>query len=55
MGHRLPVAPITDADAAPPSPTRPLVWIETPTNPLLNVGDIAVLAEITHGAGANWW
>ena len=23
-----------------------------PTNPLLNVGDIAVLAEITHGAGA---
>ncbi|GAB05286.1 cystathionine gamma-synthase [Gordonia amarae] len=48
------VAPITDADAVRAAITdkTKLVWIETPTNPLLNVGDIAVLAEIAHGAGA---
>ena len=48
------VAPITDADAVRAAITdkTKLVWIETPTNPLLNVGDIAVLAEIAHAAGA---
>ena len=48
------VAPITDPDAVRAAVTdkTKLVWIETPTNPLLNVGDIAVLAEIAHGAGA---
>lgn len=29
-----------------------LVWVETPTNPLLNVADIAALAEVAHSAGA---
>ena len=29
-----------------------LVWIETPTNPLLKIVDIARAAEIAHGAGA---
>src|SRR6516225_5066112 len=29
-----------------------LVWIETPTNPLLQLLDIAALAELTHKAGA---
>jgi cystathionine beta-lyase/cystathionine gamma-synthase len=29
-----------------------LVWIETPTNPLLQVLDIAAIAELTHRAGA---
>ena len=29
-----------------------LVWIETPTNPLLQILDIAALAELTHKAGA---
>jgi cystathionine beta-lyase/cystathionine gamma-synthase len=29
-----------------------LVWIETPTNPLLNVVDIAAVAAATHAAGA---
>jgi cystathionine gamma-lyase len=29
-----------------------IVWIETPTNPLLQVLDIAALAELTHKAGA---
>jgi cystathionine gamma-synthase len=29
-----------------------LVWIETPTNPLLSIADIAALAAIAHDAGA---
>jgi len=29
-----------------------LVWIETPTNPLLQILDIAALAEVVHKAGA---
>ena len=29
-----------------------LVWIETPTNPLLRVADIAAIAEIAHASGA---
>ncbi len=29
-----------------------LVWVETPTNPLLNIGDIELLATISHEAGA---
>jgi cystathionine gamma-synthase len=29
-----------------------LVWIESPTNPLLNIVDIAAVAEATHAAGA---
>ncbi|WP_063051185.1 cystathionine gamma-synthase [Nocardia arthritidis] len=29
-----------------------LVWIETPTNPLLSIGDIPALAEVAHAAGA---
>jgi cystathionine gamma-synthase len=34
-----------------PGKTR-LIWVETPTNPLLNIADIAALAEIAHAAGA---
>jgi cystathionine gamma-synthase len=37
--------------AVQPGRTR-LVWVETPTNPLLTVADIAALAEIAHDAGA---
>nr|WP_237690169.1 cystathionine gamma-synthase [Nocardioides panacisoli] len=29
-----------------------LVWVETPTNPLLNIGDLAALAAVAHEAGA---
>ncbi|HWG61783.1 MAG TPA: cystathionine gamma-synthase [Streptosporangiaceae bacterium] len=29
-----------------------LVWAETPTNPLLSIGDIAALADVAHEAGA---
>ena len=28
------------------------MWVETPTNPLLNIADIAALAEVAHEAGA---
>ena len=48
------VAPVTDADAirAAITPQTKLVWVETPTNPLLNVGDIEQTAAIAHDAGA---
>ncbi|WP_051217944.1 cystathionine gamma-synthase [Nocardioides insulae] len=39
------------AEAVRPGQTR-VVWAETPTNPLLNVADIAGLAEIAHAVGA---
>ena len=29
-----------------------IVWVETPTNPLLNIGDIEALAAVAHEAGA---
>ncbi|HEY5229615.1 MAG TPA: cystathionine gamma-synthase [Galbitalea sp.] len=38
-------------DAVAASPTR-VLWIETPSNPLMKISDIAALAEIGHGAGA---
>ncbi|MGV9710643.1 cystathionine gamma-synthase [Gordonia sp. NPDC003424] len=46
--------PISDVDAvrAAITDTTKLVWIESPTNPLLNVGDIESIAEITHAANA---
>ena len=48
-------ADLADLDAVRaavrPGSTR-LVWLETPTNPLLTVGDIAAIAAIAHEAGA---
>ena len=48
-------APVSDVDAVRaairPGETR-MVWVETPTNPLLNIGDIEALAAVTHDAGA---
>jgi cystathionine gamma-synthase len=48
-------APVSDVDAVRaairPGQTR-LVWVETPTNPLLNIGDIEALAAVAHDAGA---
>jgi cystathionine gamma-synthase len=45
----------TDLDgvraAIRPGLTR-LVWVETPSNPLLTVSDIAAIAELAHAAGA---
>ena len=46
------VAPVTDVDAvrAAIRPNTKLVWVETPTNPLLNIGDIEALAAVAHEA-----
>ncbi|MEV4614455.1 cystathionine gamma-synthase [Kitasatospora sp. NPDC049258] len=33
-------------------PATRAVWVETPSNPLLGIADLAGLAEIAHGAGA---
>ncbi|MDQ6897007.1 MAG: cystathionine gamma-synthase [Actinomycetota bacterium] len=48
-------APISDLEAVrsviEPGRTR-IVWVETPTNPLLNIGDIEALAQLAHEAGA---
>ena len=38
--------------AAALRPTTKLVWVETPTNPMLTVVDIAAVAEAAHGHGA---
>ncbi|WP_241385368.1 cystathionine gamma-synthase [Rhodococcus sp. CH91] len=47
-------AAINDADEvrAAVRPNTKLVWVETPTNPLLNIGDISAIAEIAHQGGA---
>ena len=48
-------ARLTDVDAVAAAivPGRTsIVWVETPTNPLLRVADIAALAEVAHAAGA---
>ena len=44
----------TDLDAVADAvgPETELVWVETPTNPLLRVTDIGALAEIAHDADA---
>jgi cystathionine gamma-synthase len=46
---------VSDVDAVRAA-TRPgetaLVWVETPTNPLLNIADIEALAAVAHDAGA---
>jgi cystathionine gamma-synthase len=48
------VAPVSDPDAVRNAlrPNTKLVWVETPTNPLLNIADIAALAHIAHGGSA---
>lgn len=38
--------------AAALRPATRLVWVETPTNPLLKIVDIAAVAEIAHAGGA---
>jgi cystathionine gamma-synthase len=47
-------ADLNDPDAlrAAIRPTTSVVWCETPTNPLLNIADIALVAEVAHDAGA---
>ncbi|WP_063037230.1 cystathionine gamma-synthase [Nocardia grenadensis] len=47
-------AAVTDIDAmrAAIRPNTKLIWVESPTNPLLNIGDIPALADIAHTSGA---
>ena len=49
------IAPMGDLDAVRaavrPGSTK-IVWVETPTNPMLGIADITALAEVAHGAGA---
>ena len=44
------VAAVNDVDAvrAAITPQTKLVWVETPTNPLLNIGDIEAIAAVAH-------
>jgi cystathionine gamma-synthase len=54
MGVKYSFVDMTDVDKvreALTSETR-LLWIETPSNPMLNISDIETLAEIGHGRGA---
>lgn len=41
-----------DAVRAALRPNTRMVWVETPTNPLLTVADIAALADLAHSVGA---
>ena len=49
------IAKVADGDsvraAVRPGRTR-MIWVETPTNPLLGIADISALAEVAHEAGA---
>ena len=53
-GCRVDLVDMTDLAAVrrAVTPETRLVWIETPSNPLWSITDIAALAEIAHAAGA---
>ncbi|MCU1546428.1 MAG: cystathionine gamma-synthase [Homoserinimonas sp.] len=52
-GIALDTVELTDLDAvqAAITPSTKVLWIETPSNPLLKISDITALAEIGHAAG----
>jgi len=54
QGLRVEPVDITDTRAVAAAITAQTrcVWLETPSNPLLNVADIAAIADIAHRAGA---
>ena len=45
--------PVGDVDAvrAAITPATAMIWVETPTNPLLTIADIAAIAEVGHAHG----
>jgi cystathionine gamma-synthase len=48
-------APVADPEAVAAAVVKGrtrLVWVETPTNPMLTIGDIEALAAVAHDAGA---
>ena len=52
-GIGLDTVDMTDLDAvrAAITPATKVLWVETPSNPLMKISDIAALAEIGHAAG----
>ncbi|HUS23063.1 MAG TPA: cystathionine gamma-synthase [Aeromicrobium sp.] len=48
------LVPVSDVDAvaAAVTPATRVLWVETPTNPLLNIADISALAEVAHASNA---
>ena len=54
LGIEFTFADTTDdtAVAAAIQPNTKLIWLETPTNPMLRLTDIAAIAQIAHAAGA---
>ena len=53
LGHTPSAGHDVDAVRAALRPgSTKVVWVETPTNPLLGIADIAAIAEVTHEAGA---
>ena len=53
-GVAISIVDMTDLDAirAAVRPNTKLIWIETPSNPLLKITDVAAVAEIARAAGA---
>ena len=55
-GVELVVVDMSDVDrvrgALEGAPTKTVLWVETPTNPLMKIADIALLSEVGHEAGA---
>jgi cystathionine gamma-synthase len=53
-GVRLDVVELTDTDAARAALEggADVLWVETPSNPLMKIADIAALADLGHAAGA---
>ena len=50
--HPVPVSDTEAVRAAMAAHGARLIWVETPTNPLLSIADIGALAEVAHSAGA---
>ena len=55
FGLRFTFTDLTDLDAVEGAftPSTKLLWIETPTNPLLKIFDIAQLSDLAHAHGAS--
>ncbi|MHC5212938.1 MAG: cystathionine gamma-synthase [Planctomycetota bacterium] len=54
LGLRIDVIDTTDLDAVDRALEQParLIWVETPTNPLLRITDLAEISKRAHAAGA---
>jgi cystathionine gamma-synthase len=50
--HPVPISDPAAVRTAVAAHGAKLIWVETPTNPLLSIADIGLLAEIAHSAGA---